>query len=186
MNKPDYSAEYAASLWQFANEFYRYAKVKQRLLALQDEHQLNINELLFLLWYAMRQDAVITENQLNQLHAQGLPWQTKVTELRQFRRAFCAKLDADDVQAQVKADLLRAELTLERLHLNTLASAFATEQPLGDSHRELTSLHFLAQENIDAYVAFNGLPPDSSRRLLLDQLLADWLSLMDSSETLDS
>ena len=100
--------------WQFSLTFYQNNLVSQRLLAAQEEHNLNINMALFCL-YLEQKNLGLSHSQLEALKRQLQPFNQEVTnKLRSLRFEFRHREQEIDGYATLKKHLLQAELILEQ------------------------------------------------------------------------
>ena len=108
--------------WTYSCDVYRLDGVAQHCLALQDDHGVDVNVLLYGAWLGS------TGMQLNPAHLRQLeflvaPWRSSVVQpLRRLRR----RLEA---QPEVYADLKTLELTAEHQQQNMMYRFFVENPP---------------------------------------------------------
>jgi uncharacterized protein (TIGR02444 family) len=122
------------ALWRFSLRIYRAPGVASACLALQDQHRVDVNLLLCLLWRAALRDPINAER-LARLESAVQGWRTQlVVPLRALRRELKQRpaLDSTGVPAlrdKIKALELEAEhlqqQVLARLAIDTAAQASA-------------------------------------------------------------
>ena len=106
--------------WHFAIALYKHDALRQSLLALQDEYQVVILELLFAVWLA-DQGINWRDNARQQSRQQTAPWVDEViVPLRQLRRRWCANAGRDAGYRHLLAMELEAEQHLASLLLAQL------------------------------------------------------------------
>lgn len=121
--------EDAETLWAFAVRVYGQDGVAPLCLRLQDEHGLDVDVLLALLWRAQRGHGV-DEEALARLLAAAGPARSRVGELRALRRAVGADVEHDPRWRETYERLKAAELAAERVELQALeTAALAADDP---------------------------------------------------------
>ena len=107
--------EITSAFWDWAVEVYMVDAVRTRLLAWQDDYDVVILELLYVLWLA-RQGRTMGDSDMRALHLRIRPWVDQVVlPLRQVRQQWTA----DIVHSDYRSRLLTLELEAER-HLAAL------------------------------------------------------------------
>lgn len=109
-------------LWAFSLRFYAQPGVEPACLALQDEHGVDVNVLLFLLWLALR-GAKISKPQLEAILQASAPWQREVVApLRRLRRRLKEPIlpVEPSVALRYRKRLEKLELEAERLEQDAL------------------------------------------------------------------
>ncbi len=114
----------SSELWQFANDFYATGKVAKQLLALQNDYQLNVNQLIYAVWlstfdYKLERLPAADENAASWRSNICIPLRTLRFELRRTKAQMTEQLDAVEACYQ---QMLAAELAAERVELDLLAS----------------------------------------------------------------
>jgi uncharacterized protein (TIGR02444 family) len=109
-----------ANLWQFALHTYQRTGVAERLLRWQDEQQISINLVLWLLW--LEQKGVAATAALAQQGQEHIAdWHREHTApLRQMRRQLKAKGLNNPALADYYKQLKEAELAAEKVELQLL------------------------------------------------------------------
>lgn len=102
------------SLWEFAFALYRSPGVEETALALQDEHGVKVNLLLWACWLEYRKSH-LTQRVLAKAQAAINDWDTLVVQpLRRVRRELKAPAWQDPVSGQLRKQIKEAELLAER------------------------------------------------------------------------
>jgi uncharacterized protein (TIGR02444 family) len=177
-----------SSLWQFSCDFYRDPAVERDCLTLQDDYDLNISLVLFLLWYSAVSGRILSSEQIEQLLLSIDKPQQWVAEYRAFRKHLWSKITASSASPNpdIKQALVNAELELEKVVVDALfESAQSTLHPPISGPAVAVNaieLEFVAHENLDAYISlFYSAPSDDLRRLL-QSLLGRLLQLTQSQQ----
>jgi uncharacterized protein (TIGR02444 family) len=151
-NLPDTAPQ--TSLWQFSLQVYQQPGVPEACVALQDEHGVDVNLLLCLLWLATAR-CRLSAAEVMALDKGVADWrETAVTPLRALRRklkGMASLRDAravEDLRTRVKAVELEAE-RLQQSELQALASSLQRRAADGSSASA-------AAENIAAYQSALG------------------------------
>lgn len=165
------------SFWQFSCDFYAEPQVEKVCLTLQDEYDLNVNIILFLLWYSAAQRQLLSSSQIEALLLAIDKPQQWVTEYRLFRKHLWSKMLAnkDKPNPQIKQALLSAELKLEEQVQSALfdyaKQHLAAANDSSVKIVDLIELEFMAHENLDSYVAmYHNTPPPELWQLQQDLL----------------
>jgi uncharacterized protein (TIGR02444 family) len=151
-----------SAFWRFSLRFYALPEVAPACLALQDEANVDVNLLLFLLFLA-EQGRAVTRDDVARLDAAIAPWRSHVVEpLRAVRRRL--KTGVGDVSLATSEPLRtmvkKIELEAERLEQGRLENEALT---LGKpAPREAA-----ARANLAAYEAHLGSLPAGPRDLIL-------------------
>jgi uncharacterized protein (TIGR02444 family) len=141
--------------WRFSLRFYRQPKVADTCIALQEEREVDVNLLLFLLWQATRKRA-LTAAEVAKIERRVGAWrEMTVIPLRTLRRAL--KSPPPPLVAGAAAELFRTkvkavELEAERLQQEAMYE-LADATPWG---QDVPSLAEAARGNIAAYEAMGG------------------------------
>lgn len=143
--------------WQFALTLYRNDELRSALLALQDEHQVVIIELLFATWLA-EQGINWREKDRLQSRQRTAPWVDEViVPLRKLRRRWCANAGRDAGYRHLLAMELEAEQYLANLLLQQKMRASkahsASSMLLGANLAWLGAQHGVAAARSDQLVA---------------------------------
>lgn len=121
--------EAASDFWAWSLAAYEREGVAARLLALQDDHDLNVNLLLWCAWCASGRGEISELVMRKAMDLSG-SWSRDVTAaLRGARRALKApppQADAD-AAATLREDVKRAELAAERIEQNMLQQLAADQ-----------------------------------------------------------
>lgn len=156
-----------SAFWRFSLRFYALPDVAPACLALQDEANVDVNLLLFLLFLA-EQGRAVTRDDVARLDAEIAAWRAEVVEpLRAVRRRL--KTGVGDVPPATSETLRnmvkKIELEAERLEQGRLEKEAST---LGKpAHRETA-----ARANLAAYEAHLGGLPQAPRDAVLAGFLA--------------
>lgn len=156
MSEPD------SSFWRFSLRFYALPDVAPACLHLQDEANVDVNLMLFLLFLAESGRAV-TRDDVARLDASIAPWRTDVVEpLRALRRRLKSGIGdvptvtSDGLRNMVKKIELEAE-RLEQGRLENTASSLGKPAPRSEA----------ARVNLAAYEAYLGPLPEAPKALIL-------------------
>ena len=137
-------------LWQFALAFYAQPGVAEQLLALQNDHAVSVNQMLFAFWLASE------KNKLTGLPAdtdESTRWRRQIVVplrqirflLRQQRADELLKIATDDCYQQ----LLAAELATEQVEL---AFLFSSSEKHSEAAASGTGIRSLALHNMTFYI----------------------------------
>ena len=151
-----------SAFWRFSLRFYALPDVAPACLALQDEANVDVNLMLFLLFLAENGRA-ITRDDVARLDASIAPWRAQVVEpLRAIRRRL--KSGIGDVPTTTSESLRtmvkKIELEAERLEQERLEN---TASSLGKP----ASRNEAASANLGAYEAYLGRLPGAPKALIL-------------------
>jgi len=157
-----------ASFWQFSLAFYQQPEVKTLCLKLQDDHAMNVNILLFLLWYSLTEKKLLLPSMLVELLEAVKGYGQQVDKFRKFRRAFIEQLLVTDAAKEsnhshpIRDALLNSELLLEK-EMQQAIFQFIDRQLLDKQVEPQSSkpvsnisdieLEFIATENLEQYVS---------------------------------
>ena len=151
-----------SAFWRFSLRFYALPDVAPACLALQDEANVDVNLMLFLLFLAENGRA-ITSDDVARLDASIVPWRTQVVEpLRALRRRLKTGVgDVPPVTGEALRNMVKKiELEAERLEQGRLENAAPT---LGKP----ASRNEAAHANLAAYEAYLGRLPDAPKSFIL-------------------
>jgi len=156
-----------SAFWRFSLRFYALPDVAPACLALQDEANVDVNLMLFLLFLAENGRA-ITRDDVARLDAGIAPWRREVVEpLRALRRRL--KSGVGEIPAATSEGLRnmvkKIELEAERLEQGRLENAAPT---LGKP----APRNEAARANLAAYEAYLGRLPDAPKALILNAFSA--------------
>jgi uncharacterized protein (TIGR02444 family) len=118
--------------WRFSLKFYRQPSVSEACIALQDEHGVDVNLLLFLLWLAS-DDRQLSTEEVRMLDDNVRDWRNlTIVPIRNARRKLkgAATLVDPGAQEAFRNKVKTVELEAERLQQEALF-AFAKSGPLG-------------------------------------------------------
>ncbi len=151
-----------SAFWRFSLRFYALPGVAPACLALQDEAQVDVNLLLFLLFLADGGRAVTRED-VARLDAGIAPWRTEVVEpLRALRRRLKTGIgDVPPAQSEgLRTMVKKVELEAERLEQGRLENhALSLGKP--------ASREAAARANVAAYADYLGPFPAAPRDAVL-------------------
>jgi uncharacterized protein (TIGR02444 family) len=114
------------ALWPFAVHVYALPGVSGLCLRLQDEHGLDADLLLAILWRACR-GAAVDDAVLDRLVAAAAPLRPRVQELRALRRAVGSDRVQEPRWRETYEHLKAAELAAEHVELSMLEASLTTE-----------------------------------------------------------
>jgi len=151
-----------SAFWRFSLRFYALPDVAPACLALQDEANVDVNLMLFLLFLA-ESGRAITRDDVARLDASIAPWRVQVVEpLRALRRRL--KSGIDDVPTAASEGLRnmvkKIELEAERLEQGRLENAAPT---LGKPVPRNEAAH----ANLAAYEAHLAPLPEAPKAIIL-------------------
>lgn len=115
------------ALWPFAVHAHALPGVAALCLRLQDEHGLDVDVLLSILWQACR-GATVDDAAIDRMLAAAAPVQRRVGELRALRRAVGSDRAHDPRWQETYEHLKAAELAAERVELAALEASLAPER----------------------------------------------------------
>lgn len=100
--------------WSFSCQIYEHTK--DNLLALQNRYNLNVNMLLFCLWFAANNQGLLSKQDLKQLLTRIHTWHERiVTPLRNLRNGLHKAYDNADWAEPIRSEVLATELTAEQI-----------------------------------------------------------------------
>jgi uncharacterized protein (TIGR02444 family) len=150
-SSPEPTPSQASPFWRFSLGFYRRPGVADACIALQEEAGVDVNLLLFLLWYATLKRA-LSAGEVEALERRIAPWrETTVIALRSVRRALKSPpalvppATAELFRTKIKA----VELEAERLQQEAMYE-LARASPFG---REMPSAQDAARASVASYAA---------------------------------
>ncbi len=163
------------SLWDFATERYALPGVAERCLRLQDEHDFDVNLLLFCCWYGTYYGE-IDNSALKRLSEYSRQWQAlAVQPIRQTRRwlkDYSAESSHNEQQREgltaLREQVKALELTLEQQQLEVLQEKVADDviQKSGVGSQQLAlNLRRLHQLMGDTHPAIEGLLGELQQRI---------------------
>lgn len=136
--------------WQFSLQTFEKSSNRTALLHLQDKHDLNINLILALLWYANSGRGICSTDALKNLLSLIEPWQKKITEkLRELRNkiskenkelyqfALATELYSEKIQQTIIYDFFIGSFTKPRNALKQSSDAIQNLQ----SYFEMCKVH---------------------------------------------
>lgn len=131
MNFPD------SAFWDFSIHIYALPQVEQSCLALQNQHQLDVNLMLLALWLSYEKQTFLETNQWQQLVSVALPWQEMIKPLRKSRLLIKNSSIAwpSDFQTETRQSLAKIEISAEhmqQLALEKVCESFQTEHSCAD------------------------------------------------------
>lgn len=154
-----------SDLWRFSLTFYRRAGVAEACLRLQDEADVDVNVLLYLLYLAAR-GREVNADEARRIEAVAAVWRhAVVVPLREIRRKLKLPLGEFEpaVTSNLRDDVKRIELAAERIEQHALERLIA----YGSAQPEVGARLALARANIATYAALLGpLPGDALQRIL--------------------
>ena len=161
----------ASPFWRFSLRFYRQPGVADACIALQEQSGVDVNLLLYLLWYA-RDGRSFTVTEVEAVERRIAPWrESTVVPLRAVRRALktppalVEAAAAEAFRTRIKAVELESE-RLQQEALFALAAGLATE--------DAATVETAASANVAAYGQVLGRPlKPAAVAALLGALAAD-------------
>jgi uncharacterized protein (TIGR02444 family) len=141
----------ASDFWQFSLAFYARPGVAPACLRLQDEHGVDVNVMLFVLFAASRA-CQLDDAALERIEAAVAPWRERVVRpLREVRRTLRGPVASIDtpLTAGLRSEVKRIELEAERLQQLALERLLPREGgDAGDIDRAACARH-----NLERYLA---------------------------------
>lgn len=157
----------ASAFWQFSLRFYARPGVAEACLQLQDEHDVDVNILLYAL-YVARAGRVLDASDVVRMQTLVTPWRERVVrplrEARRFTKTPPAAF-ADTRTAALRADIKRIELAAEQLQQHCLERDLPVRS-LGSAHPDMRAC---AISNVAAYAKALGDFPAAPVKLLLSR-----------------
>lgn len=157
--------------WEFSIDFYSREGVAVRLIALQEELQIDVNLMLYCYWMAYIGRPTLSKSEIQRKAILVLDWQTDVViPLRRVRSSLkdnnvFKKLScSNEVRIKVKA----AELEAERVEQLIL---YENDFPTVDQDIGMSEKRERAIANVGLYFSFMGKKPNINSQIILDQLL---------------
>ncbi len=118
-----------SAFWQFSLRFYGRPGVPELCLALQDEHDVDVN-LLFLLIFLAKQGRRLSVGDVRAIDCETAAWRTNVVQpLRALRRQLkngFPPMDAAVTEA-LRGEIKRCELQAEKLQQEMMEQRFAAD-----------------------------------------------------------
>lgn len=149
-----------SAFWRFSLRFYALPDVAPACLALQDEANVDVNLLLFLLFLADNGRAV-TRDDVTRLDAAIAPWRSQVVEpLRSLRRRLKTGIGDFPLNEGFRNMVKKIELEAERVEqgrLESLVATFVSPAPRQQA----------ARANLTAYEAYLGRLPEPPKDVIL-------------------
>ena len=149
-----------SAFWRFSVRFYALPEIAPACLALQDEADVDVNLLLFLLFLADN-NRVLTRDEVARLDALIQPWRSEVVEpLRALRRRLKTGIGDFPLNEGFRNMVKKLELEAERVEQGRLESLVAV---LGRQ----TPREEAARANLAAYEAHLGALPKAPKDIIL-------------------
>lgn len=148
----------ANSFWDFSNALYARDTVEQACLTLQNEHGLDVNIVLFCLWYGAHYGS-LSPAKMQQLFNFSDTWASRVVRpLRDSRRwmksqSLFSSVTAEDIE-ELRTAIKRLELQAEQLQQNEMES-LVKEGPAENSKHPPEAM----MDNLLAYLKQLALVP---------------------------
>ncbi len=168
------------SLWNFSVRVYRRPEVSQTCLLLQNEHGLDVNLLLFALWYG-RHHGALPHELLNEMLAFTRPWAREVVRPLRHARSWMKQALASEqfsalpqqacapLRERIKAVELQSE-QLQQQIMQTLCEHWLAQQATTEGQTFKTQEQVIAA-NLRAVVEASAVPFTPALQGLLDTLL---------------
>ena len=158
----------ASEFWQFSLRFYSRAEIPPLCIALQDDYDVDVNLLFFILYLGVN-GRQLTIDDVRRIDASIHDWRVKIVQpLRAIRRELkvgIAPVDANTAEA-LRSAIKRDELLAERLQQAALERGFPVA-----STGVPAAARAAAEANIAAYRSTMGAWPEAAFRPLLTALL---------------
>jgi uncharacterized protein (TIGR02444 family) len=138
--------------WQLSVAFYRQAS--PQLLALQNQHDKNINRLLFCLWFSYRMQCVLEESPIEWINQHCKPLERFIEQVRKTRLGY-QSYNEQYCQINfesIKKRLLDCELALEKKHQTYLVMSLSSRIG-GDSNRLMQEPVKVGYQEVDQNLA---------------------------------
>ena len=152
----------AEQFWQYSLSLYRREDVRAALLALQDQHGLDVNMLLLCCWQ-WHLGNPLDQDTLVHLETHLRPWRQSVTvPLRQVRRALKtdSRLRHGERAEKLRASVLEHELVSERIAQSLLVDQLPKVEP-GSPAKQGVLL-----QSLETYYRVSDSPGDGGGTLL--------------------
>lgn len=117
------------NFWRLSTDFYQQPEVKDLMLKLQNEHDKNINEILFALWVSMFYQSTLKSEQVAKILERSSRTKSWVKNIRNTRFDLEGQLNSPlpEMLEQAREAMLESELNIERLHQQRLVESVADE-----------------------------------------------------------
>lgn len=155
--------------WSFSCQVYE--KTQDNLLGLQTRYNLNINMLLFCLWFAANNHSALTKQDLKHLLTSIHTWHERiVAPLRSLRTGLNKNTLLTSAWAEsVREEVLATELTAE--HIEELLIIDAAPKKGQRNRRTVTQRAAFACQNISLYCQVLYIYPDEADCACLADIL---------------
>lgn len=136
--------------WNFSLRFYAVPNVANVCVALQDEHDVDVNVLLFALWLATK-GRHVDHDAMEKIDRHIRDWRERVVRpLRDTRRYLKPLSEGDAARAALRQRIKEIELSSERIEQGALFELYAASA-LGAAEQPSAAL---ARKNIGAYESY--------------------------------
>ena len=154
--------------WTFSIQLYAKPGVAPACLALQERHGLDVNIVLYCAWLGAQRGVRVNIDDVTRIIESVRPWsEDVVVRLRVIRTAM--KGDARGAPQAfsdgLRNDIKRAELDAERIEQHILFTQIWSDAP------GATRSTFIARENVQAYLKYLGIRPDSNDEFQVGSIL---------------
>jgi uncharacterized protein (TIGR02444 family) len=156
-----------SAFWQFSLRFYGRPEVPAACLSLQDQQDIDVNLLFFILFLAIN-ERHLTADDIRRIDAHISDWRARVVQpLRAIRRDLKGGIAPVETAAAeaLRSNIKRDELQAERLQQEILEQEFP---PV--STGSFATARVAAEANIAAYSAVAGALPQAAVNTLLTAL----------------
>lgn len=160
-----------SAFWRFSLRLYSRPEVPPLCLALQDQQQVDVNLLFFILFLATN-GRQLTTDAVRDIDTSIRDWRQRVVQpLRAIRRDLKTGIDPVDAQAAeaLRSAIKRDELQAERMQQEALEQRFPV-----DSTGTAAEPRAAAAANVAAYAAMMGGLPQASVTALLNALFEEF------------
>lgn len=157
--------------WTFTLKVYAQPGVSAECIALQDTLGIDVNVLLFCVWFGAERQRVLDDAQLAAIEAEGTRWQAIVIKpLRAIRQAMKPMPEmAEEAVAALRKDVAAAELRSEQIEQALL---FAAAERLNDAAKPATAAEAVAANVVALLRRHSGSAADLSPRQLIAAAIA--------------
>jgi uncharacterized protein (TIGR02444 family) len=145
--------------WTFSIRLYAKPGVAPTCLALQERHGLDVNVLLYCAWLGAERGVRVDAEDVRGIVDSVRAWSADVVErLRVIRTAMKGdpRGAPQSFSDTLRNDIKRAELDAERIEQHILFTQNWSDAP------RATRSTFIARENMQAYLKYLGIRPDSN------------------------
>lgn len=123
------------NFWRLSSSFYEQADVKDLLLKLQNQHDKNVNEVLFALWFSMFYQAELGQADVSKIIDAASRTKSWVSNIRSTRFDLESQWQPPYPEKikQARAAMLETEVNIEKLHQQKLVEGLPSELAVNPS-----------------------------------------------------